>query len=319
MKSSSTQCRCGVFRRKFAAPIAARSPQERLHTPHGNRSKRKSATFGRMQENTMRTVARSRFSQAFWRQVLVRTMYAAFMLTPNQEHFKRRVAEAKKLVPDPIQVDGHPKTEPPRIKLKMGAKNPEPTASKLTLKMRGQTSETPSKDDGSQSGVTVDNESLKRQQDLVRAGSASKDVDAPQMSPRTRSLRRHLESPKSSVATTPSAPEQLHSVPIHGRDPTAPIKNETPLAHSQSAETRSSHGLHGALVDSASSIPSYDGKIWTLQSSPTRLRCLAPLTLFTPPSAPFQQSHEPSPLDSIWRRPGQGWTPPNSKYRARTK
>jgi hypothetical protein len=208
----------------------------------------------------MRMVARSRSSPGSWRQVLVRTKHVPFTLTPSQEHFKRRVAEAKKLVPNPIQVDGHPETEMPRIKLKMGVKNPEPTASKLTLKMRGQTSETPSKDGGPQSGVTVDNESLKRQQDLVRAGSTSQDVDVPQMSPRTRSLRRHVGSPKSSAATTPSASEQLHSVPIHGQDPNDPIKDENPLAHPQNAETRSSHALHGALLDSASGISSYDGK-----------------------------------------------------------
>ncbi|KAJ5204080.1 uncharacterized protein N7498_004959 [Penicillium cinerascens] len=175
-----------------------------------------------------------------------------------EQHFNRRVAEAKKHVPNPIQVDDHPETETPRIKLKMGARNPEPAASKLTLKMRGQTSETPSKDDGPRSGVTVDNESLKRQQDLVRAGSASQDVDVPQMSPRTRSLRRHMESPKSSAATTPSASEQLHSVPIHGRDPTGPIKDETSLAQSQNPETHSSHGLHEAHLDSAGGISSYD-------------------------------------------------------------
>ena len=184
----------------------------------------------------------------------------------------------------------------------MGAKNPEPAASKLTLKMRGQTSETPSKDEGPQYSVTVDNESLKRQQDLVRAGSASQDVDAPQISPRTRSLRRHVGSPKSSAATTPSASDKLHNVPAHGRDPTGPMEDENSFAHSQHAETRSSHGLHGSLLDSTSVIPSYDGK-----AIPLRIPCLAPVLTVCPLLAQFQQTHEPSPLDSLWRRPGQGW------------
>ncbi|KAJ6120249.1 hypothetical protein N7523_004529 [Penicillium sp. IBT 18751x] len=196
-----------------------------------------------------------------------------------EEHFKRRVAEAKKLVPDTIQVDGRQATETPRIKLKMGAKNLEPAASKLTLKMREQTLETPSKDDGPPSGVTVDNESLKRQQDLVRVGSASQDVDTTQMSPRARSLRRNLVSPKSSAATTPSASEQLRNVPVHRRDPTGPLEDENSIAHSQHAETRSSQGLHGSPLDSSSGFHSND--------------------------APSQQAHEPSPLDSLWRRPGQ--------------
>lgn len=207
-------------------------------------------------------------------------MFVLLILTPNQEHFKRRVAEAKKLVPDHRQVDAHSETETPRIKLKMGMKNPESATSKLTLKMRGQTSETPSKDDGPQYGVTVDNESLKRQQDLVRAGSASQDVDAPQISPRTRSLRRQVGSPKSSAATTPSASEKLHNVPAHEREPNGPIKDENSFAHSQHAETRSSQGLHGSLLDSTSGIPSYDGK-----AIPLHLPYLAPVLTIYPPSS----------------------------------
>lgn len=141
----------------------------------------------------------------------------------------------------------------------MGARNPEPAMQRLTLKMRGQTSETPSKDDGPQPGVTVDNESLRRQQDLVRAGSASQEVDAPRMSPRTRSLRRHVGSPKSSAATTPAS-EQLHSIPTQGRDPTGEIKDETPVASSQHLERRPSQDPHGSLLDSTSRAHPSDSK-----------------------------------------------------------
>lgn len=186
----------------------------------------------------------------------------------------------------------------------MGERNPEPAAQRLTLKMRGQTSETPSKDDGPQPGVTVDNESLRRQQDLVRTGSASQEVDATRMSPRTRSLRRHVGSPKSSAATTPSASEQLHNIPTHGGDPMGVIKDESLMASSQHTQRRPSHGPHRTLLDSASGAHSFDSKVSPF-SSPFFV-CV--LTL-RPLQAPFQQPPDASPLDSLWRRPGQGSCP----------
>lgn len=148
----------------------------------------------------------------------------------------------------------------------MGARTPEPAAQRLTLKMRGQTSETPSKNDGLQAGVSVDNESLRRQQDLVRAGSTSHEVDAPRMSPRTRSLRRQIGSPKSSAATTPSASEQLHGIPSHERDPTRVIKNESLIASSQHTESRPSHGPHGALLGSPNGAHPFESKSPPLRS-----------------------------------------------------
>ena len=63
------------------------------------------------------------------------------------------MAEAKRAVAEPPQ---------PRVKLRMPAKSPEP--SKITLKFGGQ------KGSGSVA-MSVDNEALKRQQDLVRAGA----------------------------------------------------------------------------------------------------------------------------------------------------
>lgn len=177
-------------------------------------------------------------------------------LTCDQDYFQHRVAEAKKLVPDPIQVDGHP--ELPRIKLKMASNNPELGAHRLTLKMARQTPEIP-RDDPAPSGVTVDSDSLKRQQELVRTGSTSQEVDTHHMSPRTRSLRRNTGSPKSSAATTPSASEQPHGL-ANGRDTTGVVKDETPVASFQRTEMRSSAGLHGAPLDSSSGLTHQDGK-----------------------------------------------------------
>ncbi|KAL9029783.1 MAG: hypothetical protein Q9196_002025 [Gyalolechia fulgens] len=69
-----------------------------------------------------------------------------------EAYFYRRLAEAKKVVAEPPQ---------PKVKLRMPAKSPEPP--KITLKFGS------SKPSGT-AGVSVDNEALKRQQDLVNAG-----------------------------------------------------------------------------------------------------------------------------------------------------
>lgn len=188
--------------------------------------------------------------------VFLRPYLAYRLLTAGQEHFKRRVADAKKLVPDPIQGDGHP--EMPRLKLKMSAKTSEPGTPRLTLKVAGRNSEAPSKDDGP-SGVAVDNESLKRQQALVRAGSASQDAEANRTSPRTRSLRRHVGSPKSSATATPSFSEQHPGVSATARDLASVVKDETTPGLSRHTEMRASHGLHGLPLDPASGF-SYDGE-----------------------------------------------------------
>ncbi|KAJ6145210.1 hypothetical protein N7470_009105 [Penicillium chermesinum] len=101
------------------------------------------------------------------------------------------------------------------------------------------------------SGVAVDNESLKKQQELVRKGSASQEADAHHTPPRTRSLRRHQGSPRSSVATTPSASELSHGLG-------GGVKGETPVIASQSADIRYSHGPHAGSVDSTSGHVSYE-------------------------------------------------------------
>ncbi|CAD6589031.1 MAG: hypothetical protein ASARMPREDX12_003568 [Alectoria sarmentosa] len=77
-----------------------------------------------------------------------------FVLSEELEsYFHTRLAEAKRSVAEPPQ---------PKVKLRMPVKSPEPP--KITLKFGGQ------KATGSAS-MSVDNESLKRQQELVRAGA----------------------------------------------------------------------------------------------------------------------------------------------------
>ncbi|KAL8947698.1 MAG: hypothetical protein Q9222_006052 [Ikaeria aurantiellina] len=69
-----------------------------------------------------------------------------------EDYFYRRLEEAKKAVAEPPQ---------PKVKLRMPAKSPEPP--KITLKFGSSKSNTAN-------GVSIDNEALKRQQDLVNAG-----------------------------------------------------------------------------------------------------------------------------------------------------
>ncbi|PGH18514.1 hypothetical protein AJ80_04484 [Polytolypa hystricis UAMH7299] len=102
-----------------------------------------------------------------------------------EEHFYRRLSEARKAVPEPPQASsdvGHT-----RIKLRMGdTKTPEPAVPKITLRLgdrtEGKTGESP------QGGVTIDSESLKRQQAHVKAGSNGAEMPA-HSPPQVRQLR----------------------------------------------------------------------------------------------------------------------------------
>ncbi|OQD79496.1 hypothetical protein PENANT_c050G02992 [Penicillium antarcticum] len=190
----------------------------------------------------------------------------------KKRHFKERVAEAKRLVPDQSQVDGN--SELPRIKLKMGKVMPEPTAQRLSLKLSAQGSDIASKDIHQTSSVAVNDESLKRQRDHVRTESTGEEVN---MS-RTRSFRRTVESPESSGANTPAGSEQ-HQGLAGGRDMFNSIKNET----------GTSQVFPGSFADaSATEIPQYS-------SGSGRV--------------PLQQPLGTSPTDSFLRRPGQGLGP----------
>ena len=71
-----------------------------------------------------------------------------------QSYFRRRLKEAKRFVQEPPQ---------PKVKLRM----PAPDPPKLTLKFNAP------KQTGS-TGVSIDSESLKRQQELVNAGANGK-------------------------------------------------------------------------------------------------------------------------------------------------
>ncbi|KAL1960755.1 hypothetical protein VTO42DRAFT_6585 [Malbranchea cinnamomea] len=116
-----------------------------------------------------------------------------------EEHFYRRLEEAKKLVPESPPVASEP--PPPRLKLKMGGtKTPEATPQqKITLRLPGRTEQTSSKMENLENGVTVDSEALRRQQELVRAGSSG--LEPPSQTP-SRNLRSRSGSGPRTRATS---------------------------------------------------------------------------------------------------------------------
>ncbi|KAJ5139116.1 Bromodomain [Penicillium bovifimosum] len=141
-----------------------------------------------------------------------------------EDHFRRRVAEAKKVVPESFQVDGAP--EIPRIKLKVGTPV-SPMTQRLTLTMPGQTTDTVSKDDGQPTDVTAEDESLSRRQYVARARSTGQAI---RESAGEGSPKKHLDSSRSSTATTPSFSEQQHKTSVSTRGLLNSASTESALA-----------------------------------------------------------------------------------------
>lgn len=85
-----------------------------------------------------------------------------------QEYFEPRLVEARKAIKDPPQAVTNVDGAAPRLKLTMNASSATPEPQKKLILKHGATTDTPP---ASTPGVTVDNEALERQQDLVRVGS----------------------------------------------------------------------------------------------------------------------------------------------------
>ncbi|OXV08817.1 hypothetical protein Egran_03421 [Elaphomyces granulatus] len=140
-----------------------------------------------------------------------------------EDYFKRRVAEAKRVVRDSTQTNNNGTR---RLRLRVGASTPEPPPQRLTLKLPGQKAGV-TKEKKPQSGMSVDNESLKRQQDLVKAGSKGQDIrDTP---PISRSLRLPPASPTSSAGkgTGPQAQKRRSSASSPARSALATGEAQT--------------------------------------------------------------------------------------------
>ncbi|KAL8663882.1 MAG: hypothetical protein Q9168_008018 [Polycauliona sp. 1 TL-2023] len=133
-----------------------------------------------------------------------------------EDYFYRRLAEARKVVSEPPA---------PKVKLRMPAKTPEPP--KLTLKF-GSTKPTAA------SGVSVDGEALRRQQDLVNAG----------MNGHTP-LRAATRDPTGGPQILPAA-NGTHNLPRPSQERTSKSAAERPTVNG--LKTESSMGQSPALA-----------------------------------------------------------------------
>lgn len=189
-----------------------------------------------------------------------------------EDHFHRRVAEAKKLVPNPLEV--HRTLEMSRVKLKVGTTTP-PVAQRLTLKMPGQSSDTLSKNDGRPSDVTFKNESQGNTQDTAGAGlPAGQEINR---SPRGCSLGEQFDSPRSSTITTPSGSEQQQNSSMGAQGLLDSMSNAATLAIS------TSQNPPNASFDVSSDVPQHSSS----------------------GSAHCQPHFGYSPMDSLLRQSGQ--------------
>lgn len=205
-------------------------------------------------------------------------------------------------------------------------KTPEPASQKLTLKFQGQKTETPQPSAESVTpGVTVDNEALKRQQELVRAGSNGQDFTQ-NATPSSGNLRKHsFGSPQSgpnkkSTPLTRASQERQRSVSaavsshvmsgIEGEGPGGPSPN---LAPSQPAgDSLEPNKIDGAFPESAATrTPSVATPGMSTMGPPLSVTprptsgSPRPSQPQIPGQSPSLQAPTVSPLDCRVRQPGR--------------
>lgn len=281
----------------------------------GNLLKMKLSSSGVMLENLTKMEVRFLCSPVCSKYVTSVTCptIISVILNARQDYFKRRVAEAKRVVRDSTQTNNNGTR---RLRLRVGASTPEPPPQRLTLKLPGQKAGV-TKEKKPQSGMSVDNESLKRQQDLVKAGSNGQDIrDTP---PISRSLRRPPASPTSSAGkgTGPQAQKRRSSASSPPRSALATVKSEAQTLPSPSSamvpsrENSQESGKPAAVspgpISSAGSAPRSSIPPMPPPSSITRRhQSSSPCHLNNP--APNSQTglNSTSPLDSILWQPGKG-------------
>ena len=195
-------------------------------------------------------------------------------------YFNRRMEEAKAAVVEPLQ---------PKVKLRLSAAEPPP---KITLRIGQKSSHE------NANGVAVDSEALKRQQDLVNAGTSGK----------TTNVNGDVSKPliKKPLAIAPQVPTPNQPAQDR-RSGSAPrpessngVKNET--QQTQSPATMLRHG------STASNEATQSPHLAAINMPPP-----SSLTPRLPSGSPHPQAyhapnhtHAANPLDSRWRQPGKG-------------
>ncbi|KKY26488.1 putative bromodomain containing protein [Phaeomoniella chlamydospora] len=165
-----------------------------------------------------------------------------------EDYFEPRLAEARKMVKEPApSIDAGV----PRLKLTMGgaSETPEPVQKKLVLTQKTASSTPPV----TPSGVSVDGEALKRQQDLVQAGSTGEVKTRASAGARGGSLQPAVNGTPgpqtngvdgtkqngSEIASTTASAAGVSMPPPSGS--VAPGTNGTPQPQATSAPPRSIH------------------------------------------------------------------------------
>ncbi|MCJ1484725.1 hypothetical protein MMC06_004898 [Schaereria dolodes] len=210
-------------------------------------------------------------------------------------YFKRRLEEAKKAVVEPAQ---------PKVKLRLSAKSPDPTP-KITLRFGQKTGI-----EGN-TGVAVDSQALKRQQDLVKAGVNGQSSGLNNGGSSHTGLRNPFGG-SSSVAGSTVVPtlnqlaQERHGSAASSPPATNGIKHET---QSEKSPALATVQPRNGSNTSDEVIPSPDLAALTMPPP-------ASITPRLPSNSPHPQmmtmsTHPPpiqnlsNPLDSRWRLPGK--------------
>ncbi|KAL8722007.1 MAG: hypothetical protein Q9225_001443 [Loekoesia sp. 1 TL-2023] len=211
-----------------------------------------------------------------------------------EEYFYRRLEEAKKVVAEPPQ---------PKVKLRMPAKSPEPP--KITLKFGAP------KPSGA-AGVSVDNEALKRQQDLVNAGMNGQ-----------ASIRASPRNPVGGSQPAPTA-NGISNLQRTSKERTRSGSAEKPIINGLKTEASMGQSpAPGAIPLRADSSGSLDAR-----QSPNPAMMPPPaanLTSRLPSGSPYPQSYSTNhysssgysstaPFESSRRQSGKGIIPSQSSH-----
>lgn len=226
------------------------------------------------------------------------------MLISWKAYFNRRLAEAKKVVPEPPQ---------PKLRIKMSAKSPEPK-----IKLRFGQKSTQSED----AAIKVDDHALKRQQELVTAGANGQSILRVDRTPSLPASRNPFSVPKSGPPSIPIPTLNTTSQGSRSSSAMSPpitvngIKDEnhvakTPVPDSATVKIR----------------PGSDTSKEATQSPRIAAVSMPPPPSLQPPRVPSGSPHLQAvassnhvthihtltnPLDSRWRQPGKGLSLPKS-------
>ena len=220
----------------------------------------------------------------------------SLILTSIKAYFNHRLDEAKKAVPEPPQ---------PKVKLRMSAKSPEPAPKiKLRFGQKAAPDET--------SGIAVDNDALKRQQNLVKAGANGQETTTANGSSSRTPSRNPLGDSTSGSTSTP-----ILTLNQNSQDRRSGSAGSPPAANG--VKNEGSTGQSPALA--AVQLRQGSNASNEVTQSPHVVAISMPpppsVTPRLPSGSPHPQAATPShhatnnqslsnPLDSRWRQPGKG-------------